>query len=361
MRVLLLGGTGAIGMHLLQLLSDKNIEVVVTSRKFRHSDGNVKYLQGDAHNMEFLQTTLSESWDAIVDFMVYSMCGFRDCINLLLNATSQYVFLSSGRVYADSDQPIKETSPRLLEVSHDKEYLSTDDYALTKALQENVLKDSGYKNWTIIRPYITYGENRMQLGVLEKEEWLYRALHGRTIVFSEDINSKVTTLTYGMDVSIGIASTIGNQDALAQTFHITTEDAIQWSEVLDVYMIVLEKHLGYRPRVLMEKLDQFVGICPARYQVVYDRLFNRQFDNSKISQFVNANNFIGIKEGIEGCLKTFLKNPKFKNINWKAEALKDRRTNEHIPLNEIQGVKQKLRYIIYRYLVTHHPLKFNIK
>ena len=40
-----------------------------------------------------------------------------------------------------------------------------------------------------------------QLGVLEKELWLYRALNGRTIVFSKDIAEKSTTLTYGYDVA----------------------------------------------------------------------------------------------------------------------------------------------------------------
>ena len=53
---------------------------------------------------------------------------------------------------------------------------------LTKALQENLLRASGYKNWTIVRPYITFSDIRLQLGVYEKEQWLYRALQGRAIV-----------------------------------------------------------------------------------------------------------------------------------------------------------------------------------
>ena len=67
---------------------------------------------------------------------------------------------------------------RLLDVSHDSIYLKTDEYALAKARQEDILRKSGKNNWTIIRPYITYSESRLQLGVLEKEAWLYRALKG---------------------------------------------------------------------------------------------------------------------------------------------------------------------------------------
>ena len=59
----------------------------------------------------------------------------------------------------------------------DEEYLKTDEYALSKARQEDILHRSGKNNWTVIRPYITYSEIRLQLGVLEKELWLYRFVH----------------------------------------------------------------------------------------------------------------------------------------------------------------------------------------
>ncbi len=228
MKVLILGGTGAMGVHLVQLLARDCVEVVVTSRSRQNSKGSVQYMQGDAHDMDFLQTILQDHWDAIVDFMVYTTASFKERVHLLLEGTSQYIFISSARVYANSSKPISETSSRLIDVSHDLEFLSTDEYSLTKARQEDVLRDSHHSNWTIIRPYITYSKNRLQLGVLEKEEWLYRALHNRTIVFSKDIYSRLTTLTYGLDVSIGIMSVIGNSMTLGNSFHITSNDPKRW-------------------------------------------------------------------------------------------------------------------------------------
>lgn len=350
MKVLVLGGTGAIGVHLVQMLSNNGIETFVTSRKRQSSEGRIHYLQGNANEIEFLKTVLQEKWDAIVDFMVYSTSDFKERVNILLYATSQYVFLSSSRVYADSDQPITETSPRLLDISKDKEFLSTDEYSLTKARQEDILKSSGKNNWTIIRPYITYSEYRFQLGVLEKEEWLYRALHGRTIVFSKDINSKITTLTYGLDVSKGIMALISNNKTLGETFHITNGYSNNWEEILDIYLEVLKKHLGYKPKVLLLDLGKFLEYKPAKYQILYDRLFNRQFDNSKIVQYINKDSFIKPEIGLENCLEEFLINPLFNNIDWKIEALRDRQIGEKTLLREIQGLKQKIKYIVYRYL-----------
>jgi nucleoside-diphosphate-sugar epimerase len=352
MKVLVLGGTGAMGMHLVHLLSNNGVETIVTSRKQRAAEKNISYIQGNAHNIKFLQTILHEPWDAIVDFMIYTTGSFKERVNLLLDATSQYVFLSSSRVYADSETPITEDSSRLLDVSQDKVFLSTDEYSLAKARQENILRTSKRKNWTIIRPYITYSENRLQLGVLEKEEWLYRALQGRTIVFSSAINSKFTTLTYGLDVANGIMAVIGNSKALGDAFHITINNPITWNDVLGMYLGVLGKSLGQKPKVLLQDLQSFIKCTPRKYQIYYDRLFDREFNNSKISRYLNVDNFTKAEVGLKKCLEDFLVNPSFNSINWKLEALRDRQTRERTRLKEIQNIKQKAKYLFFRYLKT---------
>ena len=261
--------------------------------------------------------------------------------------------MSSARVYANSELPIKENSLRLLDVSKDIDFLNTDEYSLTKARQENVLHSSEYQNWTIIRPYITYSENRLQLGTLEKEEWLYRALHGRTIVFSRDIASKITTLTYGLEVSQGILAIIGNSKALGEEFHITSPVSIIWDDVLEGYLKVLEKYLGYKPKVLLQELDKTIELVSKRsnYQFIYDRMFNRTFDNSKISQYLDTNNFVDAEDSLNKCLEKFLENPQFKRINWQQQAQMDKICNEITPLSEIQGVKQKIKYLLFRYIL----------
>ena len=350
MKVLILGGTGAMGIHLVQLLKEQGVETFVTSRRSMKSSGNIHYLQGDAKNGTFLQECLlMHEWDTIVDFMVHNTQIFKKCVDLLLSSTKQYVFLSSARVYADSEQPIKETSPRLLDVSRDADFLATDEYALTKARQEDVLKNSRRKNWTLIRPYITYSENRLQLGVLEKEGWLYRALHGRTIVFSSDIMEKTTTLTYGLDVAKGILSVIRKDSVLGECFQITSSESIKWSDVLYVYLSVLEKQLGFRPKVMLQDLDKFLEWKNTNYQVCYDRLYNRVFDSTKISKYIDINGFTDTQSGLKQCLETFLENPKFNMLNWRAEAEKDKATKEKTSLCEIKGIKQKIQYLIFRY------------
>jgi len=351
MKILILGGTGAMGQHLVQLLTKNKTRITVTSRSKKKSYGNISYIEGDAHNKEFLNLLLLTKWNVIIDFMVYTIDEFTHRAILLLNSCSQYVYLSSARVYANSSQLITENSPLLLNVSKDKEYLSGEEYAITKAKQENILKNSGLKNWTIIRPYITYSENRLQLGILEKDEWLYRAIHKRTIVFSKDIATKITTLTYGKDVAKGILAIVGKPDTYGNTYHITTNDKITWDKVLNIYLEVIEEHLGYKPKVLLIDSFKFNKLYPSKkYQIKYDRLYNRKFSNIKISKHLDVSNFTSPERGLKECLQSFMPNPNYKSINWKSEAIKDKLTNEITSLSEITNYKQKLKYLYYRFI-----------
>ena len=340
------------GVHLVNLLSSNpNCRITVTSRIRREGKDNVSYVQGNGHDIAFLNTLLKDKYDVIVDFMNYHTEEFRERYRILLNACGQFVYLSSSRVYADSDSPITEESPRLLDVTTDAEYLRTDEYALAKARQENLLRESEHKNWTIIRPYITYSEIRLQLGVLEKEAWLYRALQGRTIVFSKDIAKRMTTLTYGLDVARAMAALIGREEAKGEAFHITTPESIRWSEVQKIYLDVLERETGKRPRVLLTEESLNLQYAWGKYQVKYDRLFNRTFDNGKIGRFIDTDCFVKPKEGLRTCLEQFVGHPLFRGIDYGAEGRNDRLTHDRMPLREIDTLKHKVKYVLYRYFI----------
>lgn len=352
MNILVLGGTGSMGVPLVNRLS-KTHKVYVTSRSKRESSANIEYIQGNAREKDFVVTLLSmRKWDAIIDFMVHTADSLTELSSLFLENTKQYVFISSARVYSQTEAKITEDTPRLLDVSTDTEYLKTNEYALAKAREEDILFKSGKNNFTIIRPTITYNTYRLQLGVLEKESWLYRALHGRSIVFSEDINDKLTTMTLGDDVSEGIVSVIGSEKALGEAFHITCPVSLPWREVLATYLSVLKKHLGKDVPVVMTKKSTNLKFPWRVYQLIYSRYFNRTFDNSKIAQFCDVNSFTLPQEGLATCLDEFLKTPKFDNIQWDLEAVNDKVAGERTPLREIPHVANKITYFCYRNSMT---------
>lgn len=350
MKVLVLGGTGAMGEHLVRLLADANVETYVTSRKKMISFGTVHYIQGNAHEEIFINSLLHDKYDVIVDFMVYTTLEFANKVDSYLNNTDQYIFLSSARVYANSDKPLTEDSPRLLDVIQDRKYLSSDEYALTKARQENLLINNKRKNWTIIRPYITYSNIRLQLGVLEKEDWLYRTLYGHKVVFPIDLMEKKTTLTYGYDVALSIQSLIGKESALSNAFHITQDKSITWSDVWNLYKVTIGEKTEKEPQIMLCEMNQFENMYKGHYQIHYDRMYDRVFSNDKIKQYIDTGSFIQSEMGLKKCLSEFICNlSNLKEmIRYGSEGSKDRVTKEYWKFSDIPSLKNKFKYTIRR-------------
>ena len=310
MNILLLGGTGAMGVYLSKILSAcADIHVTVTSRNHHLSKRkNLTYLCGNAREGTFLESILSSHYDVIVDFMNYGYDEFNARYQTLLASTAQYVFLSSARVYAQSSQPLTEESPRLLETTTDMDFLSTQRYALRKAREENLLLKSGVRNFTIIRPYKTFSEERLQLGAYEKEQWLQRALQGKVIPIRQDLLVRRTTLTFAQDVAAVIAQLIGCSKAFGEIVQIATSESLQWIEVVEVYRQILldmrgvDLHLmAYEHNAMLESL--FEG----GYQFRYDVFWDRTFKSDKVQQMIGKPIvYTPVKEGLSHCLRTFL-------------------------------------------------------
>lgn len=350
MRILALGATGAIGTQMVELLASKGHEIHVTSRRARDDVGNVHYLQGNAKDLSFLNGILPQGWDAIVDFMAYDTALFRERVAAFLGATGQYVLLSSARVFAQSEGPITESSPHLLDVCQDATYLAGDEYALAKSRQEELLRASGQRNWTIVRPYITFGEARLQLGPLEKEGWLYRAQQGRSIVFCEPMLGKRTTLTNGRHVAEMIAALIGNPAALGEDFNLAGSQSITWDEVLHLYLEELETHLGHRPKLLLQDVAHFCEAARSVPQVIYDRMYDRRFDPAKIGAIVDLDGIGDCREALREVMRRQLSGGGFLALDSRGEALRDKAAGEHTALNAFMGTKQKFRYLAYRHV-----------
>lgn len=342
-NILIFGGTGAMGNPLVHILAKEGYEVYITSRSSREDSGNVHYLKGNAMDDSFAFNVLkSRKWHAIVDFMVYSTQKLKDRIEKLVEATDQYVFISSCRVFADEDKIITEKSPRLLDVSKDTEYLKTDEYALRKAREEDLLRK--YPNVTIVRPSVTFNDRRLQLGVYEVEDWLDRVLFDRTIVFSRDIASHITTMTYGEDVARGIAGLIGNPKALGEDLNIVTSEFHTWGEVMELYLEVLREK-GLKPKVKM--IDEALNLRIRRwqYQVKYARLFDRRFDNSKILDAVPGLTFADTRTMLRRCTENYLKKANSRvGLGW-VSLLQDREAKELVSRKYFDSTVRYLKYL----------------
>lgn len=308
-KVLLLGGTGAMGVYLAPELLRMGYQVHITSRKEHTSDDpDLVYLTGNAKDFAFVQQLLTQKYDAIVDFMIYKTDEFRERHEAFLNATPHYLFCSSYRVYGDNHgKPINEESPRLLDSVNDPEYLATDEYGLTKARQENILMASGRHNWTILRPAITYSKERFQLGTMEAAVFVKRSLENKGVIFPRQMLDKHATLSWAGDVAKMIARMVLNEDAMGQIFTVSTSEHHTWKEVMQLYTELL----GMEVRIV--DLSVYQNIMGGPYQIKYDRMLDRIVDNSKALKVagMRQEDLMPLKDGLRMELEQFRKNPSY--------------------------------------------------
>ena len=282
-KILVPGGTGAMGVYLIPELLKMGYQVDVIALDVGETKSDaLRYIQADAKNYDFIAEQLKNGYDAVVDFMLYPKREeYERFLPLYLNNTQHYIYLSSYRVYANEEQPVKETSPRLLDVSTDPVLLSSGDYCIYKAQGEDFLRNSKFDHFTIIRPAITYSKRRFQLITMEYPLVVRRMLEGKTLVLPEAAMNVQATMSWAGDVAKMIARLLLNPKAYRETYSVCTAEHHTWGEIAEMYARI--GGLNY----CTTDTDTFLQIISpnniyARQQLVYDRYFERIMDNSKI-------------------------------------------------------------------------------
>lgn len=316
-KVLVIGGTGVMGSYLVPELLHMGYTVdAVTLDRPESCHPRLRYFSGNAFDTAYLSQILQNGYDAIVDFMIYGTQSFRERYRLFLDNTEQYIYLSSYRVYADAKAPLVETSPRLLDVSRDARYLSSDDYSLHKARGEDALIASGKTNWTVVRPAITYSAQRMQLVTLEGNTVINRARCGKPVVLPAQALQAQTTMTYGADVAGMIARLVLNRAAYGEIYTVATAEHQSWETVAGYY----RELIGLR--YIAVPLEEFLSIRsdeeedPYRWKLIYDRVYDRVIDNRKILNItgLKQSELTPLYQGLKHCIEALDPHAVFGNM-----------------------------------------------
>ncbi len=304
-RVLLIAGGGTIGSYTAQELLRLGHKVDIICLEDKVSDDKrLRYFKEQASVEALAKRFEDEHYDGIVNFLHYNTVEEYEPYHKLLSENTEHlIFLSSYRVYADKQHPITESAPMLLDVSEDSEFVENEKYAISKALCEKFLNTSSYKkNWTIVRPVISFSALRFDL-LMYFGDYIIKCAENKEPVY---MPQNVKEITAGIDWAYNSGKLIANllfkPATIGEAYTISSAPNLTWGEVSEIYAEVTGVEFIWIDE------DKFLDKFPALrenkgtyWRYIYDRCFDRTIDNTKVLNATGLckNDFCTIKEGLK--------------------------------------------------------------
>src|SRR4051812_45437488 len=157
MKLLILGGTRFIGLHITALALQRGHTVTFFNRGKTHTDRfpEIERIKGDRNGE--IDGLKDRKWDVVIDNSGYVPRHVKLSAELLAPNVRQYLFVSSISVYPDFSVPRNESSPvgKLADESIEK--VDGDTYGPLKALCEQAALQAMPGRTTVLRPGLIVG------------------------------------------------------------------------------------------------------------------------------------------------------------------------------------------------------------
>jgi 2'-hydroxyisoflavone reductase len=155
-RLLILGGTSFLGIHMTELALQRGHTVTLFNRGRTRSDlfPGVERLKGDRDGE--LDALRGRAWDAVIDNCGYVPRHVRLSASLLAPNIDHYLFVSTISVYADFSRVNDESSP-LTALKDETGEDPKQEYGALKALCESTAEAALPRRTTIVRPGLIVG------------------------------------------------------------------------------------------------------------------------------------------------------------------------------------------------------------
>ncbi|MBN1140066.1 MAG: SDR family oxidoreductase [Anaerolineae bacterium] len=277
MKVLFVGGTGVISSACSRLAASRGMELYLLNRgrTERPAPEGVRALRGDIRDRASAERALAgTTFDAVVDWIVFTPEQLEADIELFRGRTGQYVFISSASAYQKpiSHLPITESTP-----------LHNPFWAYSRAkiaCEERLVRayrEEGFPA-TIVRPSHTY--DRTMAPLMGGYTDIDRMRKGKKVVVHGD-GTSLWVLTHHKDFARGLVGLLGNDHAIGHAVHITSDEALTWNQIYTImgHAAGAEPQMVHVPSEVIARFDAEVGAG-----LLGDKAHSVIFDNSKIKR-----------------------------------------------------------------------------
>ncbi|WP_062528911.1 NAD-dependent epimerase/dehydratase family protein [Demequina rhizosphaerae] len=328
MRILIVGGTGLISSELASqaAAAGHHLTLVTRGRSPLAAPPGTASVHADATDASSLREALhgmrlrGERFDAVVQFIAFTPEHAAADVETFAPLTDQYVLVATSAAYKTFD--------RLHPLTEDTEQENLHwEYARLKAECEAVLRASGIP-WTVVRPAHTYGPSKIP-GYTgnSSHPWTLvdRMRRGADIVIPGD-GTSLWTLTHARDVAAGMLGLLGNEAALGEAVHITSDEALTWMGI----HAAIAGAAGLAPeqfaaQVVCVPSDALVAARPSEAGSIYgDKMHPAVYDTSKITRLVPGwEARVPFEEGVAEAVAWFEADPERQQVNEDANAMLD--------------------------------------
>lgn len=284
MKILFIGGTGNISSASVALALDGGHRVTLLNRGQTANKCPPELLNrcgsilGDRNSPPDLERAAKEHFDVVADFVAFAPEQLQASVETFRGKTAQYIFISSASAYRKPGRKLFLTEDCLL---------GNDvwEYARQKISCEDVLQAAFNRDnfpMTIVRPSYTYGPTWIPGPLTHDYTNLDRLRRGLPIVSHGDGQS-LWVVTSVEDFAHGFVGLFGNEAALGETVHITSDEILTWDQIHTTIarQAGVEARLVHIPSDLIARFDD-----RWRGTLLGDKTYSTAFDNTKIKRLV---------------------------------------------------------------------------
>lgn len=358
MRVLILGGTGRLSSDFTKKVLSQENEVFILNRG-KHGGilhENLNQITADLRDesIEELRAKIgTRNYDVVVDFLTFFPEQLEKTLAVISGMFEQYIFISSATAYIKKheDEIITEEN----EVGN-----KTWSYAYNKFLCEKALAVKNV-NYTIIRPYVTYGDTRIPFPIIphniHKEfTLLARIIEEKPVVLFEDGKAECN-LTSTKDFAEVLYRLLLNPKAYKEDFHITSPFVQTWRDVYEELCKILKKEQNS----ISANIKDIEKYFPDYKELLLgDKGTNMRFDNSKVMKAIN-NSYefkIDLAKGLTDSVNYYLTHKEIQNIDCKFDGECDyyiyKKTGKKFSLLKNGVCDNKFYYYLMTTGITHY-------
>ena len=318
MKILFIGGTGVISASCSDVCVDRGMELFLLNRGTspRKAPAGAVLLNGSIQDPAAVNRLLQgHSFDVVVDWIAFRQQDVERDFRLFRGRTAQFIFISSASVYQKPivKLPLTEDTPL---------YNPGWEYAQAKIDCEKYLmarhEQEGFPV-TIVRPSHTYDKTRTPIRL--DYTLLHRMKHGKKILLHDD-GTSLWTLTHARDFAKGFVGLLGNNDAVGEAFHITSDEILSWNQIAGILAdtVRVPLHVGYIPAEFVIPYDDDWG-----KNLTWDKRYPGVFDNTKIKRLVpEYNATIPFEQGAEEIVEWYDAHPEYRVVNQAFDTMLDR-------------------------------------